>query len=278
MQIPSNSTEPFIKAGSEKAQAIQLLFLERIKELTKKRPVKVMVGDGTIADQESFDPALVREFYGAVLKMLPKWSNTGISATTDQDLRRSFVKFEVKEGNYILSCHMSLQYHALLFYKPDHKVMDIQKEIAKISGNIEDLQRRMAPESDKQIEERLKKEGYESLDQQKLFEVLFEQDDLTRKLIELQDSNQKKIAELGERRTLLFKELDNLLIEVYHTTPLLIDEMRMISAEEGCICVFNLEHVKNDIRQGNLNAARISDKIKENILNELDNVAKVLKF
>lgn len=278
MQIPSNSTEPFIKAGSEKAQAIQLLFLERIKELTKKRPVKVMVGDGTIADQESFDPALVREFYGAVLKMLPKWSNTGISATTDQDLRRSFVKFEVKEGNYILSCHMSLQYHALLFYKPDHKVMDIQKEIAKISGNIEDLQRRMAPESDKQIEERLKKEGYESLDQQKLFEVLFEQDDLTRKLIELQDSNQKKIAELDERRTLLFKELDNLLIEVYHTTPLLIDEMRMISAEEGCICVFNLEHVKNDIRQGNLNAARISDKIKENILNELDNVAKVLKF
>lgn len=278
MQIPSNSTDPFIKAGSEKAQAIQLLFLERIKELTKKRPVKVMVGDGTIADQESFDPALVREFYGAVLKMLPKWSNTGISATTDQDLRRSFVKFEVKEGNYILSCHMSLQYHALLFYKPDHKVMDIQKEIAKISGNIEDLQRRMAPESDKQIEERLKKEGYESLDQQKLFEVLFEQDDLTRKLIELQDSNQKKIAELDERRTLLFKELDNLLIEVYHTTPLLIDEMRMISAEEGCICVFNLEHVKNDIREGNLNAARISDKIKENILNELDNVAKVLKF
>lgn len=278
MQIPSNSTDPFIKAGSEKAQAIQLLFLERIKELTKKRPVKVMLGDGTIADQESFDPALVREFYGAVLKMLPKWSNTGVSATTDQDLRRSFVKFEVKEGNYILSCHMSLQYHALLFYKPDHKVMDIQKEIEKISGNIEDLQRRMAPESDKQIEERLKKEGYESLDQQKLFEVLFEQDDLTRKLIELQDSNQKKIAELDERRTLLFKELDNLLIEVYHTTPLLIDEMRMISAEEGCICVFNLEHVKNDIRQGNLNAARISDKIKENILNELDNVAKVLKF
>lgn len=278
MQIPSNSADPFIKAGSEKAREIQLLFLEHIKKLTKKRTVKVMLGDGTVADQESFDPVLVREFYDTVLRMLPKWSNTGVSATTDQDLRRSFVKFEVKEGNYVLSCHMSLQYHALLFYKPDHKVIDIQKEIAKISGNIEDLRCRMAPESDKQIEERLKKEGYENLDQQKLFEVLFEQDNLTRKLIELQDSNQKKIAELDERRTYLFKELDNLLIEVYHTIPLLIDEMRMISAEEGCICVFNLEHVKNDIREGNLNAARIQDEIKENILKEMDNVAKVLKF
>ncbi|MGI0088045.1 MAG: hypothetical protein ACREBI_08830 [Nitrosotalea sp.] len=278
MQIPSNLTEPFVKSMSEKGEEIRTLFLEHVKSLVIKVPVKVMLGDGTVSNQESFDPGKVRQFYDSILRRLPDWTHDGISVTTDQDLRRSFIKFEVKEQNYVLLVHMSLQYHALLFYKLDHKVIDIQKELSEISDKIKDLQQSIAPQSDKIIEEKLRQKGYENMDQQKLFEVLFEHDDLTQELAKHLQSNQKKINDIIDRQNFLFKELDSMLIEVYHTTPVMIDEMKMIAAEEGCMCIFNLEHLKNNSREGNLDPARISVATKDNLLKRMDEIEKALKI
>ncbi|MGI0101058.1 MAG: hypothetical protein ACREA7_00505 [Nitrosotalea sp.] len=278
MQIPSNSTDPFVKSMSEKGEEIRTLFLEHVKSLVIKAPVKVMLGDGTVSNQESFDPGKVRQFYDSILRRLSDWTHDGISVTTDQDLRRSFIKLEVKEQNYVLSAHMSLQYHALLFYKPDHKVIDIQKELSEISDGIKELQQSMAPQSDKIIEEKLRQKGYESMDQQKLFEVLFEHDDLTQELAKHLQSNQKKINDMTDRQNFLFKELDSMLIEVYHTTPVMIDEMKMIAAEEGCMCIFNLEHLKNNSREGNLDPARISTVTKDNLSKQMDKIEKALKI
>jgi hypothetical protein len=68
-----------------------------------------------------------------------------------------------------------------------------------------------------------------------------------------------------------------MLIEVYHTTPVLIDENKMIAAEEGCLCNFNLEYLKNNIREGNINLTRIAEQTKTNLLSHLDNIIKILK-
>lgn len=263
---------------SEKGEEIRQLFLQYVKDLTKKAPVKVMLGDGTVSDQESFDPAMIRQFYDVMLKRLHDWTSNGVSVTTDQDLRRSFIKFEIKEDNYILSCHMSLQYHALLFYKLDHKVIDIQKELSELSDMIKQIQQNMAPEGDKIIEEKLRHEGYENIDQQKLFEILFEHDELTQDLTETLMSNQKKMNELIEKQNVLFKELDNRLIEIYHTTPVMIDEMRMIGAEEGCLCIFNLEHLKKDAREGDFNITRMPVKVKDKLLNRMNETIQALKI
>ena len=138
---------------SDKAETARTLFQEHIANLTKKVPLKVMLGDGTVTDQESFDPALVRKFFDEFLNVIPGWDNQGVSATAEKDLRRSFIKFEIKEGNYLLSGHMSLQYHALLFYKLDHRVIEIQKELSDISDMIAKLQVQVGPENDKIIEE-----------------------------------------------------------------------------------------------------------------------------
>ena len=278
MQIPSNLADPFIKSMSEKGEEIRTLFLEHIKDLVIKVPVRVMLGDGTVSNQESFDPGKTRRFYDSILKMLQDWTHDGISVTTDQDLRRSFIKLEVKENNYVLSAHMSLQYHALLFYKLDYKVIDIQKELSEISDKIKELGESIAPQSDKIIEEKLRQKGYEGMDQQKLFEVLFEHDDLTQELAKHLQSNQEKINGLIERQSFLFKELDNMLIEVYHTTPVMIDEMKMIAAEEGCLCIFNLEHLKNNSREGNLDPSRIPTAAKDNLLKRMDEIKKALKI
>lgn len=278
MQIPSNSQDLFIKSMNERSEKIRTLFLEHIKNLTKKAPLKVMLGDGTVSDQESFDPALVRQFYDIILRRLSDWTSHGVSVTTDQDLRRSFIKFEVKEGNYLLSGHMSLQYHALLFYKLDNKILEIQKELAKITDDIKELQEKMKPESDKIIAEKLRQKGYESMDHQKLFEVLFEHDDITEELAESLQSTESKINELVNRRDLLFLELDNMLIEVYHTMPVMIDETRMIAAEEGCLCNFNLEYVKNNSSEGDFDPSRIPSKVKDDLLKQMDDIIKFLEI
>lgn len=277
MQIPTSNPDPFIKSMSDKAESIRTLFLENITTLTNKVPLKVMLGDGTVTDQESFDPARVRQFFDDLLKKIPEWNNQGVSATAEKDLRRSFIKFEIKEGNYLLSGHMSLQYHALLFYKLDHRVIEIQKELSDISDMITKLQVQVGPENDKIIEEKLKQEGYHGMDEQKLFEVLFNREDITQDIVKSIEVSHAEHTKLVANRDRLFGELDNMLIEVYHTTPVLIDENKMIAAEEGCLCNFNLEYLKNNTRQGNINLARISEPTKTNLLVLLDSIIKILK-
>jgi len=277
MQIPSNNPDFFIKSMTEKCEEIRTLFLEHVKTVTKTKPLKVMLGDGTVLDQESFDPTLVRQFYDRIIRNLSSWKSEGISNSTDQDLRRVFIKFETKEDNYALSCHMSLQYHALLFYKLDHRIIEIQKELSEIIDKIKGLEGQTAPESDKIIQEMLKKKGFENMDHQKLFEVLFEHNDLTQELLKSL-SSQSAITHLITKRDDLFKELDNMLIEIYHTTPVLIDEIRMIGAEEGCLCNFNLEYSKNNSRDGNITPSRISNKTKESLQKKINDVIEVLKI
>lgn len=277
MQIPVSNPDPFITSMSEKAESIRTLFLEHITTLTNKVPLKVMLGDGTVTDQESFDPARVRQFFDDLLKQIPEWSDQGVSATTEKDLRRSFIKFEIKEGNYLLSGHMSLQYHALLFYKLDHRVIEIQKELSDISDMITKLQVQVGPENDKIIQEKLQQEGYQGMDEQKLFEVLFNREDITQDIVKSIEVSHAEHTKLVANRDRLFGELDNMLIEVYHTTPVLIDENKMIAAEEGCLCNFNLEYLKNNTRQGNINLTRISEQTKTNLLVLLDSIIKILK-
>ena len=277
MQIPTSNPDPFIKSMSDKAETVRTLFLEHMTRLTNKVPLKVMLGDGTVTDQESFDPSLVRKFFDDILQKIPQWTNQGVSATAEKDLRRSFIKFEIKEGNYLLSGHMSLQYHALLFYKLDHRVIEIQKELSEISDMIEKLQVKVGPENDKIIEEKLKEQGYHAMDEQKLFEVLFNRDDITQDIVKSIEVSHAEHTKLVSNRDRLFGELDNMLIEVYHTTPVMIDENRMIAAEEGCLCNFNLEYLKNNIRQGNINLSRISGQTKTNLLVLMDSIIKILK-
>lgn len=279
MQIPTKSQDEFIKSLTEKSEKIRSLFLEHVVNLTKNAAVKVMLGDSTVSEQHTFDPALIRQFYGELLKKLPDWKSQGISISNDQDLRRLFIRFEVREGNYLLSGHMSLQYHALLYYKLNHRVVDIQKELAEITNKINELQTDLAPKGDQIIHEKLKELGYDATDQQKLFEIFFKNDNLAKEMIEkVYSSTDEGFVQLTNKRLKLFNELDNLLIEIYHTTPVMIDETRMIAAEEGCLCKFDLEHIKNEDKEGNFDPARVSSKIKEKLLKRMDEVFDVIKI
>jgi len=75
----------------------------------------------------------------------------------------------------------------------------------------------------------------------------------------------------------LFNELDSLLIETYQIIPILIDDARLITGEEGCLCTIDIEFVKNKNREGLFDPRKISDSVKENILKRLDHFEKIIK-
>jgi Lhr-like helicase len=278
VQIPSKSSDPFIKSMTEKSEKARSIFQEKIASITKSIPVKLMLGDSTVVEQNTFDPKNVETFYQNVLKKIPDWKTQGISVSNDKDLRRIFIKFEISEGNYLLSCHMSLQYHASLYYKVDHRVVEIQKELADILEKTNTLQSEIAPKVDLVIQEKLKEIGYENVDNQKLFEIFFQNESFTKEIIEkVHSSSDKNFEQYTKKQSELFKELDNMLFVVYHTTSVMIDEMRLIAAEEGCLCNFDLEHMKNQTKEGNFDPIRIPAKVKDGLLNRMDQTINALQ-
>ncbi|MFB5630148.1 MAG: hypothetical protein ACE5RN_01005 [Nitrosopumilaceae archaeon] len=262
---------------NKKNDEIQKLFLNKMKEFTKTVTVKGMLGDGTIADQTTFDPILVQDFFKKIINNLEGWVSQDITISNNEDLRRIFVKFESKENNYIISGHVSIQFHVLLYYKPDNKVIEFQKELSEIIDKTKNIETKLADDSEQFIIDKLREHGYTDLEHKDLFEVFYENDKLREKIYQgIDEQSENDVRELLKRKKQLFNELDNLLMECYHTSSVLIDDSRLVTGEEGFLFSLDLEHVKNNIKQGLFDTRKISDQVKNNILNKLDDIITVL--
>ena len=278
MRLGIKSSDEFIQLLNNKNESIQKLFLEKMKELTRTVTVKGMLGDSTIAEQNTFDPILVQEYFNKIIKNLPDWVSRDISITNNEDLRRIFVKFELKEGNYLLSCHMSIQFHVLLFYKPDNNVIEYQKELSEIIDKTKNTETKLAEDSDQYILEKLKEIGYKDLEHKDLFQVFYENDDLRDKIYkEIEGKSKSNVQDLLKRKKQLFNELDNLLMEIYQTTSVLIDDSKLVTGEEGCLCSFDLEHFKNNVKEGMFDPKKIPVRVKEKLSERLDEFIKIMK-
>lgn len=277
MRLGSKSSDEFLTIIGSKSDQISQLFQKNIESLVKPVSVKVMLGDTTVTDQTTFDPEAVGGFYNTILNKLKNWTTQGITRTSDEDTRRIFVKLEQTIGNYILLWHMSLQYHALLYYKPDIKVQSIQKELADILDNTINKEKELAELTDSMIRERLAMMGHKDLDEQKLFEILFNEDKLRE---EISSETEKKtdydFKAKDQRKKELFKELDNLLMEAYTTTSVLIDENRLVTGEEGCVCTFDLDFIKKKTREAIFDPKRMSEQTKQDIIKTLDDIIAIL--
>jgi len=58
----------------------------------------------------------------------------------------------------------------------------------------------------------------------------------------------------------------------------LIDDTRLVAGEEGCLCSFDLEFVKNGNREGVFDPRKLSDLTKENISKRLDEIQTTIKL
>ena len=277
MRLGLKSSNEFIQTLNEKNEVIQKKFLAKMTDLTKMIDTKVMMGDSTITEQKTFDPKQVNDYFQKINNNLKDWSLQDITITSNKDIRRIFTKFEIMEGNYLISGHLSLQFHVLLYYKPEQRVLDCQKELSEIVDLTKNKEQQISDNSDQVVLNKLKEMGYKDFDHQKLFEIFYENDEFREKVYaEIEKDAGVDFQELSEKKTKLFNELDSLLIETYQITPVLIDDPRLIAGEEGCLCTIDLEFVNNKNREGLFDPRKMSDSVKENILKRLDEFEKII--
>ncbi len=279
VRLGTRSPNEFIQSLNKQNELIQKTFVEKMTNLTKMVEIKVMMGDSTVTEQKTFDPKSVSDYFQKIGKNLKEWSLQEVSISNNEDLRRIFTKFEIMEGNYLISGHISIQFHVLLYYKPEQRVIDCQKELSEIIDLTKNKEQELSDNSDQLVLNKLKELGYKDFDHQKLFEVFYENDELREKILaEIEKDAGTNFKELSDKKTKLFNELDTFLVETYQIIPVLIDDTRLVAGEEGCLCSFDLEFVKNGNREGVFDPRKLSDLTKENISKRLDEIQTTIKL
>ena len=278
VRLDSRSPNEFIQLLNQKNDSSQKVYLSKMTNLIKMSDIKVMMGDSTVTEQKTFDPKLVMDYFQKINNSLKDWSLQDVSITNNQDVRRIFTKFEIREENYLLSGHLSLQFHVLLYYKPDQQVIEIQKELSEIVDLTKDKQEQISDSSDQLVLDKLKETGYKDFDHQNLFEVFYKNDEFSEKIFEeIQKDSGVNFQELSRKKNKLFADLDSLLLETYQTSSVLIDDPRLVAGEEGCLLSLDLEFIKNSNREGLFDPRKMSDSVKENIIKRLDELEAIIK-
>ena len=277
MRLGNKTDDKFLIDLNEKNQKIQNIFHKKIKEITKKYPVNVMLQDGTIKNQDTFDVEKIHQIYDSVANGLQTWALQGISSTSDDGIRRNFIKLNTNVDDYKISLHLSIQYHVILFYQPNYEVMKKQKELSDFMDMTKKQEDELTEKTDRIILEKLNAKGYKDLDTRNLFEVLYSDDKIREKIMsesELQtDSDLQKISQHKEK---LLKSLDDLLLETYQMEPVLIDETRLVAGEEGCVCNIDIEKIENNEKSGLIDSKKILDATKEKINASINQVLEAI--
>jgi len=278
MRLGIDTSDEFIKNLSEKSNEIQTAYSKKMEKLTSHISIKAMLGDSTITQTKTFDPMQIQNFYKNISENLQNWNIRDVTMTNNEDIRRIFIKFDSQVGNYLLSGHMSIQFHVLLYYKQDNKVIQYQKELSEIIDKTKTMDSKLGDDSDQFILKKLKEMGYTDLNHQNLFEVFFENDELREKIYEeIEKNTDLDFKKLAKRKMDLFNELDSLLIETYQTSNVLIDDTRLIAGEEGYLCNFDLEFIKNKVKEGKFVPKKIPNDVKENLIKKLDEIKKIIE-
>ena len=277
MRLGSKTDDEFLIKLNEKNSQIQSIFHEKIKEIAKKHLVDVMMQDGTVKKQETFEVEKINQIYNRFANGLQAWTLEGISSTNDEGIRRNFIKLNTNADDCIISLHLSIQYHVVLFYQPNYEVMKKQKELSDFMDMTKKQEGELTEKSDHVILEKLKAEGYKDLDTQNLFEIFYNDDKIREKImneIELQtDGDLQKISQHKES---LLKALDDLLLETYQMEPVLIDEARLVTGEEGCVCNIDIERIENGQKSGLFDSNQVSSSTKEKISTLIDQVLEAI--
>ena len=155
--------------------------------------------------------------------------------------------------------------------------MKKQKELSDFMDMTKKHEGELTEKSDHVILEKLRAEGYENLDTQNLFEIFYNDDKIREKImneIELQtDGDLQKISQHKES---LLKALDDLLLETYQMEPVLIDEARLVTGEEGCVCNIDIERIENGQKSGLFDSNQVSSSTKEKISTLIDQVLEAI--
>jgi len=248
MRLPikeKNNASREIDAGFS---VVREKYLSSLKPAIKMTTGNVMIGDGSIAQVDNFEPDKVANFYECLINFLDGWKTTGISRYKTADLHRLYCQFFKEIGRYRFIGYFGIQYHALPYFKVDRQVIDVQRQLNLITNDAGMAFTTIAAKGDQIIRGELERIGYGNMNIEELLVKLMEDKDLV-------DSLEKKASaienefprfqEMSKRRDKLLSELSNLMIEVYQILPYSIDYNKMSEGEEGVIIDISLEKIKS---------------------------------
>ena len=277
MRLGSKTDDEFLIKLNKKNSQIQSIFHEKIKEIAKKHLVDVMMQDGIVKKQETFDVEKIHQVYNGFANRLQDWTSDGISSTNNEGIRRNFIKLNTNADNCKISLHFSIQYHVILFYQPNYEVMKKQKELSDFMDMTKKQEGKLTEKSDHVILEKLRAEGYKDLDTQNLFEIFYNDDKIREKIMnEIELQTDGDLQKISQRKENLLKELDDLLLETYQMEPILIDEARLVTGEEGCVCNIDIEMIENGQKGGLFDSNQVSSSTKEKISILIDQVLEAI--
>ena len=273
MRLGSKSKNEFFLSLGIKNQNIQNRFLKKITDATKTVNAKVMLGDSTVKEINTFDPKNIENFFNHIITSLNDWSSQGISYSYNDDIRRIFVKFEIVEGEFVISLHSSVQFHVLLYYKPEQKVLSLQKELSEIIDRTAESDSNYSVEGNKIILQKLQELGSDKINEQNLFELFYNDENLSKILSKkIENSQDDEILQLNNRKKELLQQLDDLLLETFQTSQILIDEQKLVNGEEGCLCNIDIEHLEDNSKHGLFDPNLITDEFQQKIDNRINQI------
>lgn len=249
VRAPLKGEDYFCRKVNASAEKVQEAFLEAVKSAITMSQANAMLGDGTITQADTFDPQNVQKFFQQLGNALEDWTFSGVLKSTTEDMHRLYSTFTKEADKFHVSAYFGIQFHELPYYRVDRRVIEIQKELARIEGRATSVLSKMTDAANTALATELEKRGYANLGFEELFAKMFDDEKLIEELNEKSAVVESQFTQVGVARdkvSELLSELNNLLIKFYQTSPVLIDYNRLMQGEEGITNYFDIEVIKKN--------------------------------
>ncbi len=249
VRAPLKGEDYFCRKVNASAEKVQEAFLEAVKSAITMSQANAMLGDGTITQADTFDPQNVQKFFQQLGNALEDWTFSGVLKSTTEDMHRLYSTFTKEADKFYVSAYFGIQFHELPYYRVDRRVIEIQKELARIEGRATSVLSKMTEAANTVLATELEKRGYANLGFEELFAKMFDDEKLIEELNEKSAVVESQFTQVGVARdkvSELLSELNNLLIKFYQTSPVLIDYNRLMQGEEGITNYFDIEVIKKN--------------------------------
>lgn len=279
MRIPFKADDYFSNEVNSAFKHIQDAYLEGAKLYLEKSEVPVMLGDGSISQSNTFELSKIIVYYEKLIDSFDGWVSTGISKSNTDDLHRVYFQISQHINKYCIYGYFGIQFHALPYYRVNKRVIEIQKELSQIAEKAANIFSLLAEKGNTMVLHELQKLGYSELEFEDLFTKLFDDQELVRGLERKAQSLEEQLPEFEQMRiskNQLYAELNDLLIELYQISPVLIDYNRMMQGEEGLVTYFDIETIRNQkMARGDpyVNTERVTEELTNRISNVLNELA-----
>ena len=283
MRLPLKGDDYFIREVNAAFESIREAYLNALKPQVIMKKVNVMLGDGSVVQSDTFEKHKVILFYQQMIKSLRGWVTTGVSNSNTDDLHRLYCNIAQEVGKYNIHGYFGIQFHALPYYKVDKRVIEIQKELSQLAGNATNTLNSIANKGNEIIRKELEKIGYTEIGFEELLSKLFENQNLIEDLgvkASMVEQEFPEFEDMHKRKTKLFAELNDLLVELYQTSSVLIDYNKLMQGEEGIVTYFEIETIRNKRtkeRDFYINTKRVSKESTEQIVSKFNHVVKVFQ-